>query len=279
MLESTTPIDVTLGALMRRGSSWSAVVIVVSAVVLVAAPLVHAQPASNPVGSRDAQQLLQEATAAFGLGRYAEAAEKYEGAFSLRPDPALLYNAAQSYRLAGIKTRAVELYRNYLRLYPQAPNAADARTHVASLQKAIEWDVAHPELVKPPKPAPPPKPGTVPAPAIKTPPAPVTPLPTADPSGAPPATEARATPPAKEKETASSSKPPTPPAAAQPETDASASLVAEPGAAGEEKPMMKDRWFWIYCGAGAVLLGAMVFLFVNRSDTYPDATFGTARGN
>ena len=277
MVESTTPIDVTLGALMQRGSSWSAVVIVVSAVVVAVAPIARAAPAGNPVGSRDSQQLYQEATAAFGLGRYAEAAEKYEGAFSLRPEPALLYNAAQSYRLAGVKPRAAELYRNYLRLYPDAPHAADARAHVANLQKAIEWDLAHPELVKPPTPAPPPKPGTVPTPAIKTPAAPVTPLPSASPSGARPATETLATPPPKG--TGTPSKPPTPPGAPQPANDASASLVAEPGAEGEEKPMTKDRWFWIYCGAGAVLLGAMVFLFVNRSDTYPDATFGTARGN
>src|SRR4029079_2419550 len=102
--ESTTPIDVTLGALMQRGSSWSGVVIVFSAAVVLA-PLAHAEPVSNPVGDKDASRLYQEATSAFGLGHYAEAAEKYEGAFSLRPDPALLYNAAQSYRLAGIKTR------------------------------------------------------------------------------------------------------------------------------------------------------------------------------
>jgi tetratricopeptide (TPR) repeat protein len=253
---------------MQRGSSWSAVVIVVSAAVVLA-PLAHAEPVSNPVGDKDASRLYQEATSAFGLGHYAEAAEKYEGAFSLRPDPALLYNAAQSYRLAGIKTRAIELYRNYLRLYPLAPNASDARAHVASLQKAIDWDLAHPELVRPPKPAPPP--------AIKTPAAPVTPLPAAQPSGAPQPTQTRAMPPPQE--TGTPAKPPPAPAASQPGNEASASLVAEPGAEGDQKPMTKESWFWVSCGAGAVLLGAMVFLFVNRSDTYPDATFGTARGN
>ena len=75
----------------------------------------------------DARELYGEAMAAFGLGHYAAAAEKYEAAFSLRPDPALLYNAAQSYRLAGNKPRALELYRNCLRLYPNFRNAEDAR--------------------------------------------------------------------------------------------------------------------------------------------------------
>jgi tetratricopeptide (TPR) repeat protein len=96
--------------------------------------------AARAAGSKDkeARRLYEEATAAFGLGHYAEAAEKYEGAFAMRPDPALLYNAAQAYRAAGNKQRALELYRNYIRLYSDRPNAADARNHVAALEKAIE---------------------------------------------------------------------------------------------------------------------------------------------
>src|SRR5687767_12916962 len=87
--------------------------------------------------SKDAKRIYEEATAAFGLGRYAEAAEKYESAFALRPDPALLYNAAQAFRLGGNKPRALELYRNYVRLYPDGANANDVRTHVAALKKDI----------------------------------------------------------------------------------------------------------------------------------------------
>lgn len=67
-----------------------------------------ARPAAAESG-KDAKKIYEEATAAFGLGKYAVAAEKYEAAFAIRPDPALLYNAAQSYRLAGNKPRALEL--------------------------------------------------------------------------------------------------------------------------------------------------------------------------
>src|SRR5262245_50081387 len=106
---------------------WSAAII--------AATLLALQGWAWSAGSsKDARRMYEEATAAFGLGRYGEAAEKYEGAFALRPDPALLYNAAQSYRLAGNKQRALELYRNYVRLYPDGTNAAEARAHVASLR-------------------------------------------------------------------------------------------------------------------------------------------------
>ena len=119
----------------------------------------------------DARRLYDEATAAFGLGRYGEAAEKYEAAFEVRPDPALLYNAAQAYRLGGNKPRALELYRNYIRLYPTRPNTPDARNHITALTKALDDERAAaaapaPPAAPEPAPEPPaPLPPTVPAPA------------------------------------------------------------------------------------------------------------------
>ena len=56
---------------------------------------------------------LDKATAAFAFNRYAVAAENYEKAFELKPDPAVLYNAAQAHRLAGNKERALDLYQSY----------------------------------------------------------------------------------------------------------------------------------------------------------------------
>ena len=131
-MESTTPIDVTLGAPMRCAWSWLAALIVA---VSLAPPAAGAEPGPE---STDAKSSYDEATAAFGQRRYGEAAEKYEWSFALRPDAAALYNAAQSLRLAGSKARALELYRNYLRLYPDGANTEDARTHVAALKKALE---------------------------------------------------------------------------------------------------------------------------------------------
>ena len=118
---------------MRRGSRCLAVTLLALAVG--GRPALAAEPTA-------ARRAYDEATAAFGLGHYQEAAEKYETAFSLRPDPALLYNAAQAYRLAGNRPRALELYRNYLRLYPDRQNADEARNHVAALTKAIEEEKA-----------------------------------------------------------------------------------------------------------------------------------------
>jgi tetratricopeptide (TPR) repeat protein len=78
----------------------------------------------------------------FALGRYAEAAVEYEAAFDQEPDPALLYNAAQAHRLAGNKPRALLLYQNYLRIFPNRPNKAEVQRHIAALKAAIEADAS-----------------------------------------------------------------------------------------------------------------------------------------
>jgi len=230
---------------MRRARlPWSAAII--------AATLLAAQaPVWGAAPSKDARRIYEEATAAFGLGRYAEAAEKYEAAFSLRPDPALLYNAAQSYRLAGNKARALELYRNYVRLYADGTNAEDARSHVAALKKAIEDE------------RPPSAPPVAPAPAPSAPP-PSTPPPAAMP------------PPVETPMPAAAPLPSAPPPAA----DANVPMVSRPAPTGDEqKPLTRQTWFWVAVGAATVLVGTAVILLATRSETFPAATLGQARGN
>ena len=206
-----------------------------------------ARPAAAASG-KDAKKIYEEATAAFGLGKYAVAAEKYEAAFAIRPDPALLYNAAQAYRLAGNKPRALELYRNYVRLYPDGPNANDARGQFAALKKEIdEASVA---------PAPAPGSGPAPAPGQG---APVAPLPPA----MPPPVETVAPAPAPV------------PAAAPPAPGAGngVPMLSSSGAPpDEQRPLTQKVWFWVAVGAGAVVL-TTVLLLATRSETFPDATF------
>jgi hypothetical protein len=198
-----------------------------------------------PVAARgnDAKELYEQATAAFGLGHYAEAAEKYEQAFSHRPDPALLYNAAQSYRLAGNKQRALELYTNCVRLFPSFPNAADARNHVATLKREID-DEQKAKAAPAPAPVTPPPP----MPALAPPPAPTAP----PPASAPPAPVLVDAPAA----TVTTSPPP---------AESSGSIFAKP-------------WFWGV--VGAVVVGATVgVVLATRGTKYPDASFGSLNGN
>jgi tetratricopeptide (TPR) repeat protein len=227
---------------MRRGWRFLAVTLVALAVGG------RAVAAAEPSAARKA---YDEATAAFGLGRYAEAAEKYEAAFSLRPDPALLYDAAQAYRLAGNRARALELYRNYLRLYPDRQNADEARNHVAALSKAIEDEKSGP-------PAPPvaTAPETSPPPLETAPPPPETAPP---PPAVPPALV------------------PQPPPAPGPAAMLAEPPTAEPPAA--VPPANGRSWIWIAVGAAVVVGGAVAVVLATRGDKFPDATFGTAAGN
>jgi tetratricopeptide (TPR) repeat protein len=209
--------------------------VVVMAVLLGAAPVAKADRS-------EARRVYDEATAAFGLGRYGEAAEKYEKAFSIHPDPALLYNCAQAYRLAGNHARALELYRNYLRLYPDRSNADEARSQVAALSKAID-DEKQGAVAPPPV-----------APIAATPP-PVAPMPSLS-----------ATVPA-----------PASPSAPVFQTVA-AGIAAGPSA--EASPASGSRtWIWIVVGAVVVVGATTAILLATRADKFPDASYGTATGN
>src|SRR5437868_11164311 len=82
--------------------------------VVVAALIVL--PGAAPA-EESAKELFDRGTAAYALGHFEEAAADYEKSFSLKPDPALLFNAAQAHRQAGNKRRALALYQNYVKLY------------------------------------------------------------------------------------------------------------------------------------------------------------------
>ncbi len=89
----------------------------------------------------DAKTLYQRGTALFALHKYGDAAAAYEQAFVLRPDAAILYNAAQAHRLAGNKPRAVELYESLLRLYPdQRVDRREIAERIRQLKLAIAAD-------------------------------------------------------------------------------------------------------------------------------------------
>src|ERR1700694_2874684 len=75
----------------------------------------HAARAQD--AAEDTKVMFERGMALYALGKYAEAAPLFERAFELKPDPALLYNAAQAHRFMGEKARALELYQSYLRLY------------------------------------------------------------------------------------------------------------------------------------------------------------------
>lgn len=87
--------------------------------------------------SAEARQHYEKATAHFAVGEFGEAAAEYQAAFKEKPDPALLYDAAQAYRLANNPEKALILYRNYMQLYPNEPNISEVRAQIEKLKDAV----------------------------------------------------------------------------------------------------------------------------------------------
>jgi tetratricopeptide (TPR) repeat protein len=180
--------------------------------------------ASSAGRAEDAKAHYQKATAHFAVGEYHEAAIEYEEAFKLKQDPAILFNAAQSFRLAGENPKALLLYNNIVKLYPETQYAKDSKERI---QKLSESGTNTPAAASP---APPP---TTAPPAVT----PLSPAPAAPPPAAPP--------------------PAVTPAAPSAPGAAPMIVASPPPPAAEERPFYTRWWFWTGVGA-VVVAGAVV---------------------
>jgi tetratricopeptide (TPR) repeat protein len=233
----------------RRGSR---VLLAVTVFVAIAASGAVARAGA----AEEAAELQKAATTSFAVGNYEAAGESFEKAYVLDPQPALLYNAAQAYRLAGNRSRALTLYQNYRRIYgdQDKPELAD---RIEELRQAIAQEQAAAAKAKATATA------TVPvAPA----PAPPPPEPNPEPPVAPPA-QRRAVP-------VAPSLPPAPEPAAP-------VLVDQPPAAPapeEQASVLSKPWFWIVAGGvAAAAIVAVVIATGGAKD--PTPTAGRVYGN
>ena len=207
----------------------------------------------------EARAYVNKATAAYALNHYAVAAENFEKAFELKPDPALLYNAAQAYRLAGNKERALELYESYVRVYTgKKEMRSDIEGHIKQLKEAIEHDRAaatSPPITTMPM-------GGAPSEPPATSPAPVTPVTPIAPAATTPAPSAVA------------------PAPPSPETASSPVVLTQSAdQSGQSDSVTKKTWFWVAVGGG-VAAAVIVGLVIGLSGTDPaSASIGKVNGN
>jgi tetratricopeptide (TPR) repeat protein len=104
--------------------------------------------------AEEARAALDRATTAAALAHYDVAAENFERAFELRPDPQVLYKAAEAHDLAGNKPRALALYRSFLRIYGRTGGSAMIEARIEAL--GGEAANGRPEDAAPPAPAFPP---------------------------------------------------------------------------------------------------------------------------
>jgi tetratricopeptide (TPR) repeat protein len=116
---------------MRKTTTFATILVLVA---LLAAHMAWAGPTED--SDREAARIAtKQATAAYNLGHYDEAASQYEEAYRRVPDPILLYNLGQSYRQADRLDKALTAYRSYLRTAPDdAPNRAKVQQWVGELE-------------------------------------------------------------------------------------------------------------------------------------------------
>jgi tetratricopeptide (TPR) repeat protein len=224
-----------------------------------------------PARADEASALQQKATAAYALGEYKEAAEDFERAFKLHPDPALLYNAAQSHRLGGNKERALKLYESYLHVYGKKNSRAEeVQKHIDDLKAAMEHDKA----------AAPSAPGVAPPPsaagAKAAPPATALPPQAATTPPTPPATASpTATSPPPQPATA----PPPVTTALPPPAPSAPVLVAQPATQpADDRSLAQKPWFWVTIGIGVVAAVVVAVVVTSGGSKDPSPSLGKVNG-
>src|SRR5512142_2386121 len=72
-----------------------------------------------------AREHYEKAVSHFNANEYPAAAAEFLAVYKAVPQPALLYNAAQAYRLGGDGPKALESYRAFLKAAPDAKQKGD----------------------------------------------------------------------------------------------------------------------------------------------------------
>jgi hypothetical protein len=127
-----------------------------------------------------AREHFEKATNAFTKGKFDDASREYLLAYRASNDPSLLFNVAQSHRLAGHYSSALQYYKMYLQNVPDASDRKVVEKQIREMEAKLSSGTPPPEpeklhLKPPPEPpvAPPPTPEAKPQlPASLTEPAP-----------------------------------------------------------------------------------------------------------
>ena len=106
------------------------------ALVTVAAAEPAPAPSQPPTAEARAvaREHYEKAVSHFNANEYPAAAAEFLAVYKAVPQPALLYNAAQAYRLGGDGPKALESYRAFLKAAPEAKQKGDVERHIKELE-------------------------------------------------------------------------------------------------------------------------------------------------
>ncbi|MDX2023188.1 MAG: tetratricopeptide repeat protein [Deltaproteobacteria bacterium] len=85
-----------------------------------------------------ARRRFEKGQRLYDLRRYMESIPEFEAAYELSGDPVLLYNLAQSYRMAEKYPDALHYYRAYLKKVPKSPRTDVVKRRIAELEATRE---------------------------------------------------------------------------------------------------------------------------------------------
>jgi tetratricopeptide (TPR) repeat protein len=94
-----------------------------------------AKATRNPTA--EAKAHANRGTNLYNLGRFSEALAEYEAAYLAIQDPPFLFNIAQCHRKMGKNKEALDSYRTYLRVAPEAPNRTEVQKRISELEHQV----------------------------------------------------------------------------------------------------------------------------------------------
>jgi tetratricopeptide (TPR) repeat protein len=142
------------------GETLSRGALIIVAAATFAIILLRASGAVAQAQTGEAREHYRRGTAAYNLGKYAEAAHEYELSYEATLDPALLFNVAQAYRLAGDRNKALTAYRSYVRSAPEGDKRELAEARIKEIETALNYEDPFASEDRPPV-RPPPVPNIV----------------------------------------------------------------------------------------------------------------------
>ena len=107
--------------------------------IVLSGPCVAAAQAPPDTAANDAEARarFQAGERAFARGDFEAALEDFERAYSLSRRPGLLYNVGLAAQRARRRERAIEAFREYLRLEPDTANRASVERTIADLEELL----------------------------------------------------------------------------------------------------------------------------------------------
>ncbi len=108
-------------------------------VCLVPASSANAQGAGDGTGQKldSIRRYMEKGQGLYVAGNYTGAAAEFEAGYAQHPYSAFLFNAGVCYQKQGDNPKALDRFREYLRVDPGAPDAEKVRARIASLEAQV----------------------------------------------------------------------------------------------------------------------------------------------